>query len=337
LSDPNAFLTTVFPGDRSRVAKFRERAFSGMRTEEENRIAKPDQTISWIRDLAFPVHSANGGLEHVVGLAVDISERIDREQRRAQQVKAEAIATLAGGLAHDLNNLLTGVLGNASLTADMLPEHHPAQARIHDLIASGDRAANIVAQMLAYAGKGRFFDELVDLSALVRDFLKDLPAAPENIQLRVELAERLPPLEGDRNQLLQLLGNLYLNAVEAIGSRSGTISISTNYERCGPQIDDAGGGERLPAGEYVYLDVTDTGCGIDEPIRSRIFDPFFTTKFIGRGLGLSAAQGILRAHNGVIRVSSEAGKGSSFTCILPVRRSRMQRWLEKQKNALPTI
>jgi PAS domain S-box-containing protein len=320
LRDPGSFLETIHPNDRPLVVAFCDRAFQGVRTEEEYRVIRPDGTIVWIRDLAFPVKNEDGRLEHVARLAVDITERIERQQQRTQKAKAEAIGTLAGGLAHDLNNLLTAVLGSASLAAEMLAENHPARSLLRDVSTSGERAALIVAQILAYAGKGRFFNEFIDLSCLARDFLREVAASvPKKIKLRSELAQSLPPVEGDRNQLRQLIGNLYLNALEAIGDASGVVTINTGSEiitdetAAGPAVASSS-----PPGEYVFLQVTDTGCGIEDAIRPRIFDPFFTTKFIGRGLGLSAAAGIVGAHGGAIRVSSEPGMGSAFTCILPI-------------------
>ncbi len=242
----------------------------------------------------------------------------EREQQRAQRSKAEAIATLAGGLAHDLNNLLTGVLGNASLVADSLPIHHPSRNLLRELNRAGERAAHIVAQVLSYSGKGRFVTEVIDFSALVRDFVRNLPPIPPNIELSVRLGDHLPHLEGDRNQVLQLIGNLYLNAVEAIDQKPGRIDISTYCQDC--RRDGKVPSDNAPSStcQCVCLSVTDTGCGIEESIRPRIFDPFFTTKFVGRGLGLSAAEGIMRAHNGTIRVASEPGKGSTFTCLFAV-------------------
>jgi PAS domain S-box-containing protein len=320
LRDPGSFLETIHPNDRPLVVAFCDRAFQGVRTEEEYRVIRPDGTIVWIRDLAFPVKNEDGRLEHAARLAVDITERIERQQQRTQKAKAEAIGTLAGGLAHDLNNLLTAVLGSASLAAEMLAENHPARSLLRDVSTSGERAALIVAQILAYAGKGRFFNEFIDLSCLARDFLREVAASvPKKIKLRSELAQSLPPVEGDRNQLRQLIGNLYLNALEAIGDASGVVTINTGSEiitdetAAGPAVASSS-----PPGEYVFLQVTDTGCGIEDAIRPRIFDPFFTTKFIGRGLGLSAAAGIVGAHGGAIRVSSEPGMGSAFTCILPI-------------------
>jgi signal transduction histidine kinase len=239
----------------------------------------------------------------------------EREQQRAQRAKAEAIATLAGGLAHDLNNLLTAVLGNASLVADSLPFGDPGRNQLRELTTAGERAAHIVAQVLAYAGNGRFFTERIDLSAVVGDFVEDLPPLPTNVELSVNLGNDLPSLEGDRNQILQLIGNLYLNAVEAIDHAPGRILISTYRGDGGAEANGSSGDSQSSTSECVCLSVTDTGCGVEESIRSRIFDPFFTTKFIGRGLGLSAAEGIMRAHNGMIRVASEPGKGSTFTCL----------------------
>ena len=181
LRDPGSFLETIHPNDRPLVVAFCDRAFQGVRTEEEYRVIRPDGTIVWIRDLAFPVKNEDGRLEHVARLAVDITERIERQQQRTQNAKAEAIGTLAGGLAHDLNNLLTAVLGSASLAAEMLAEDHPARSLLRDVSKSGERAALIVAQMLAYARKGRFFDEFIDLSGLARDFLREVAASlPED-------------------------------------------------------------------------------------------------------------------------------------------------------------
>jgi signal transduction histidine kinase len=175
--------------------------------------------------------------------------------------------------------------------------------------------------MLAYSGKGRFFNELVDLSRIADDFLRDVTdSVPANIQLRSDLASGLPRVEADRHQIRQMVGNLYLNALEAIGDAPGQVTVTTGFEAIGSDVCGAGEEGSDSSGEFVYLRVADTGCGIEDAIRPRIFDPFFTTKFIGRGLGLSAVQGIVRAHGGLIRVSSQLGKGSAFSCLLPVAR-----------------
>jgi two-component system cell cycle sensor histidine kinase/response regulator CckA len=260
-----------------------------------------------------------GGLEHIVGLAVEITERVQREQQRSQAAKTEALGVLAGGLAHDFNNLLTSILGNASITLDTVADSDPAKPLIQEVISSSERAATLVSQMPAYSGKGRFCNELVDLSRIADDFLRDVTdSVPSNIQLRSDLASGLPRGEADRRQIRQMIGNLYLNALEAIGDAPGQVMVTTGFEPIDSAGSRAGADETDAPGGFVYLRVTDTGCGIEDAIRSRIFDPFFTTKFIGRGLGLSAVQGIVRAHGGLIRVSSQLGKGSAFTCLLPV-------------------
>jgi PAS domain S-box-containing protein len=321
LKDAHSFLDTVHPSDRYRVTEFRDRAFGGVKDEEEYRIIRPDGAISWIRDLAFPVRNEVGGLEHIVGLAVEITERVQREQQRSQAAKTEALGVLAGGLAHDFNNLLTSILGNASIALDTVADLHPAKPLIQEVISSSERAATLVSQMLAYSGKGRFFNELVDLSRIADDFLRDVTGSvPSNIQLRSDLASGLPRVEADRRQIRQMIGNLYLNALEAIGDAPGQVTVTTGFEAIDSATSGAGADETDAPGGFVYLGVTDTGCGIEDAIRPRIFDPFFTTKFIGRGLGLSAVQGIVHAHGGLIRVSTQLGKGSAFTCLLPVVR-----------------
>ena len=228
---------------------------------------------------------------------------------------------LAGGLAHDFNNLLTSILGNASIALNTVADSHPATPLIQDVISSSERAATLVSQMLAYSGKGRFFNELVDLSRIADDFLRDVTdSVPANIQLRSDLASGLPRVEADRHQIRQMVGNLYLNALEAIGDAPGRVTVTTGLESIGSDSCVASRDGSDSSSEFVYLRVVDTGCGIDDAIRPRIFYPFFTTKFIGRGLGLSAVQGIVRAHGGLIRVSSQLGKGSAFSCLLPVAR-----------------
>jgi signal transduction histidine kinase len=190
---------------------------------------------------------------------------------------------------------------------------------LREIVSSSERAAILVSQILAYSGKGRFFDEFIDLSQVVNALLEETGGAvPANIRLRVDLARELPRVKADRNQLRQLIGNLYLNAIEAIAHDPGIVSITTGSDIIDAEAQSIELGEASKPGKYVYVRVTDTGCGIEDTIRPRIFDPFFTTKFVGRGLGLSAVHGIVRAHNGLIRLSSQPGFGSTFMCLFPV-------------------
>ena len=164
-----------------------------------------------------------------------------------------------------------------------------------------------------------FFDEFIDLSQVVNALLEEIGGAlPANIRLRVDLAGELPRVKADRKQLRQLIGNLYLNAIEAIANNPGIVSITTGSEIVDAETQSIESGGVSTPGKYVYIHVTDTGCGIEDTIRPQIFDPSFTTKFVGRGLGLSAVHGIVRAHNGLIRVSSQPGVGSTLICLFPV-------------------
>ncbi|HEX2999101.1 MAG TPA: ATP-binding protein, partial [Armatimonadota bacterium] len=174
-------------------------------------------------------------------------------------------------------------------------------------------------QMLAYSGKGHFMLEALDLSRLANEMASLLSASVTNrITLSYELSPDLPATEGDAGQLRQVLLNLVTNAAEAIGADAGIITVTTGVRR----LDEAFSGDvasfgTLPPGEYAFLRVSDSGCGMDTQTLSRIYDPFFSTKFTGRGLGLAAVQGIVRGHHGSMLVESQPGAGSSFTALFP--------------------
>jgi CheY-like chemotaxis protein len=173
---------------------------------------------------------------------------------------------------------------------------------------------------LAYAGKGRFVVEPLDLSALVRETSNLIKTSiPMNVELRLQLATDLPVIQGDASQIQQLVMNLVLNGAEAIGEgKTGVVVVTTGTQMVNDAyIQQTVGGNEITPGKYVMLDVSDTGCGMSEATVARIFDPFFTTKFAGRGLGLAAATGIVRGHRGTLQVRSVLGKGSSFRVLFP--------------------
>ncbi len=250
---------------------------------------------------------------------LDLTDRKRLQQRVLEAQKFESVGVLAGGLAHDFNNLLVGVIGHASLAQDQLPPGHKARELLSQVIRNGEQAAHLTRQMLAYSGKGRFVLELLDLSTLFEEIsILVRPAISREIELEMNLPPDLPAVEGDRGQMRQVFTNLVLNAAEAIEGQ-GHIWVETGVR----QVYDPGAeavwaaGEIAP-GRYVYLEVIDTGCGMDEVTRSKIFDPFYTTKFVGRGLGLAAVAGIVRGHRGAISVTSAPGHGSRFLVMLPV-------------------
>ncbi|MCA9298550.1 MAG: response regulator, partial [Phycisphaerales bacterium] len=226
----------------------------------------------------------------------------------------------AGGVAHDFNNLLVGMLGNASLARKALAPDSPAQDSLSRIEDAAMHASGLTNQMLAYSGKGRFLIESVDLSSLVLDMMRLIEVSiSKRARVQFELDDRLPSVEGDASQLRQVVMNLLTNASDALMDMVGEIRIRTSRltlteERLKSMLHGAG----AQPGEFVVLEVTDSGVGMDEETRTRIFDPFFTTKFTGRGLGLAATMGVVRAHNGAIEVRSTPGNGTTFRAAFPV-------------------
>jgi two-component system, cell cycle sensor histidine kinase and response regulator CckA len=247
----------------------------------------------------------------------DITERKRLEERLRNTAKLESLGILAGGLAHDFNNLLVAVMGYSSLILGQMEEGSAAWRWAREVLDAAESAARLTRQMLAYAGKGLFVGERVDLSRLVEAMGGRLRALAAKADIDVDLAEDLPPVISDAAQIEQLILNLVANAVEA-SAPGGRISVATRVAEVDEaELRDAAGASGLRAGRYVVLEVRDSGCGMDDETRARIFDPFYTTKFIGRGLGLAAALGIARAHQGGILVRSAPGKGSTFLVIFP--------------------
>jgi two-component system CheB/CheR fusion protein len=242
----------------------------------------------------------------------DVTERRKIEAALLQAQKLESLGVLGGGIAHDFNNLLTGILGNASLVLDHASQLDPDRPRLEDIAASSKRAADLTNQLLAYAGKGRFVITRFNLSELISEMLHLIETSiPKMVQIQLSLATSdLPLVEADASQIQQIVMNLVINAAEAIGADGGTIWVSTG-------IADTEAAHGSKPGRSVYMEVRDSGSGMDEATRARIFDPFFTTKFTGRGLGLAAVSGIIRGHKGRIEVESVPGEGSTFRVFLP--------------------
>jgi PAS domain S-box-containing protein len=255
-----------------------------------------------------------------VGVIRDITERKRLEETLRQTTKLESLGVLAGGIAHDFNNLLTGILGNISLCSELLPESHPAKSNLNDAVEASERAAHLTKQLLAYAGRGRFLVEPIDLSVLVKEISALVKSSiPKHVTLRLDLQQPLPLVEADVAQLQQLIMNLVINGAEAIPQgRQGTVLVVTRS-----QMIDSGDSvepittDSLVPGRYIGISVHDNGTGMDTATMEKIFDPFFTTKFTGRGLGLAAVQGIVRGHKGTLKIFSSPGEGTTFRVLLP--------------------
>ena len=262
----------------------------------------------------------------MIGTNTDLSERKKAEQERNSMElqmqhaqKLESLGVLAGGIAHDFNNILMAIIGNADLALMRINKESPATENLHKIEQAAARAADLAKQMLAYSGKGKFVVEHIDLNNLLEDMLHMLEVSiSKKAILRFNLHQQLPTVEADATQIRQIVMNLVINASEAIGDKSGVIAITTGCMDCEKSyLKDVWLDENLTDGLYVYLEIADTGHGMNKETLAKIFDPFFTTKFTGRGLGMAAVLGIVRGHKGAIKVYSELNKGTTFKILLP--------------------
>lgn len=256
--------------------------------------------------------------------------RIEEEQRRReletkirQAQKLESLCTLAGGLAHDFNNLLQGIVGYAGLALGAITGDSPAYRSLEQIEKTALRATELTSQMLAFSGKGAFLLKPVGLSKLVREMTRIIKASiSKKAVFQVDLKSKLPRIEADDSQIRQVIMSMIINASEALEGKPGAITVTTGVMECDSRFfNDSCLPEEMPAGKYVFLEVKDTGCGMDRETAGKVFDPFFSTKFTGRGLGLAALSGIVRGHKGAVKVESSPGEGTAFRIFFPACRS----------------
>lgn len=246
-------------------------------------------------------------------------ERLNLERQLLHAQKLESLGILSGGIAHDFNNLLLAVLGNLDLALMKLPHETPAHNNIGQAIKAARHAAKLTNMMLAYAGKALFIVKPLNLTELVEENITMWDAAiSKSVTLEQHLDHTLPMINADAGQLQQVIMNLITNAAEAIGDASGSIRLATGFgEFDQSALNESRLEEKAPAGCYVWLEVSDNGCGMDGETLHKLFDPFFTTKFTGRGLGMSAVLGIIRGHKGAFLVKSVPGEGTTIRVLLP--------------------
>jgi len=278
----------------------------------------------WVEEVGCAITAGDSPL--LEGFIQDVTERRRAEdERRELEVriretqKLESLGVLAGGVAHDFNNLLLAIIGNADLARLSLPRTSPAREHLVDIESSARRAADLCKQMLAYSGQGKFMPERLSLNEVIQATLPMLEVSiSKRVALRTQLARDLPPIEADMGQMRQLMMNLVVNASEAVGENYGVVTLATGLRNCDERYFRTSYlSNTLAPGMYVFFEVTDTGCGMDDTTRDRIFEPFFTTKLAGRGLGMPAVLGIVRGHNGAIKVYSEPDKGTTFLVLFP--------------------
>jgi two-component system, cell cycle sensor histidine kinase and response regulator CckA len=310
------FIELVHPDDRQRVNEIWRRGLAGEPIESEHRMYVGDD-LRWIAIWAEPERNEAGELISILGVAQDVTDRKHLEAQLLQSQKYEGLGVLAGGIAHEFNNILTSVLGNAELGLMNLPLHSPAAPIFSEIGKAARRAAALTKQMLAYSGRGQMEVAPVRLDAIVQEaapFLLSLTASKAELEFRLQPA----PASGDAIQLRQIAIQLASNALEALEGLTGRIVIQTGQVALS-ESDLSADYAQPPrsAGPYAFLEITDTGCGMTSEVASKIFDPFFSTKFAGRGLGLAAALGIVKRHRGGVQFKTAPGKGTTIRVLLP--------------------
>ncbi|MDQ3138081.1 MAG: PAS domain S-box protein [Gemmatimonadota bacterium] len=314
------FLELVHPDDRSRVQEAVRRTLeAGCDYEVEHRVIWPDGTEHWLLARGRAARAADGTIDRMRGVTLDITDRKRSEEQLRQMDRLEAVGVLAGGVAHEANNQMSVVLGFAGfiLKRDDLPDE--VRADVQQVQRAAERTALVTAQLLAFGRRQILQPEVLDLNAVVGGMHSVLARTlGETAKIVLALAPDLGPVRADAAQVEQVLVNLALNARDAM-PEGGTLTVRTANVKLGDATGHAASGEPIPAGRYIRLEVRDTGCGMTPEVRRRIFEPFFTTKAVGSGtgLGLSTVYGIVKQSDGYVEVESEPGGGTGFILHFP--------------------
>jgi two-component system cell cycle sensor histidine kinase/response regulator CckA len=311
----------VHPDDRERVADLLAHAFATQPVADlEFRIVRPDTgEVRWIHMTGVVTRDAEGNPVRATGVGRDVTERRSAELQAQGAQRLDAVGQLAGGVAHEVNNALTGVLGFAQLALRRVSPGEPLRRDLEQIIRSGERAAGVAQQLLAYSRRQILRPRRLDLAQLVRDFE---PLLRQTLGPEKELALELPApawVNADQAQLEQVLLNLALNARDAM-RYEGRAAVGVAVELVAPDTRRPTSSVELPPGAYAVLSVSDTGVGMDRETQARLFEPFFTTKPVGQGtgLGLATVYGIVRQSGGFIWVYSEPGRGTTVRVALPL-------------------
>ena len=312
--------TALHPEDREPCRQEWARCLAaGEPLDGEYRLGR-EGAYHWFRVRSRPMRDASGAILKWFGIALDIDDQKRAAEAMLVSQKLESVGQLAAGIAHDFNNLLATIMGGTSMALSSLGPDHPSRSVLANALEASERAADLTRQLLAYSGKGRFTVQRLDVSAAISAIMGLIRAVVSTkIHLKLDLARDLLPVEMDPRQLEQLALNLVSNAAESVeGKSNAAICLRTAVvDLAGCRVTDRITGNPPRPGEYVLFEVADTGTGIDAAILPRIFEPFFSTKFVGRGLGLAAVAGIVRACGGALDIITAAGAGTVFRVYLP--------------------
>ncbi|MEW6670933.1 MAG: PAS domain S-box protein [Thermodesulfobacteriota bacterium] len=310
-----SFTDIIYREDLPIIAQRFQQVLSGKIEPSEYRILSKSGNIRWFRSSSRPVYKGNRpvGLR---GVLSDLTESKQLQAQLQQSQKMESIATLAGGVAHDFNNILSIIVGNTELAMGDVPEWSPAHQNMVEIRKACLRARDVVRQILAFSRRTEYALKPVRLSTIIEDSIKLIRASiPTTIEIRTKLTGETAVVQADPTQINQILINLCTNAAYAMKSRGGILDIRLEtVELTDPPLHE------LSPGKYVRLSVGDTGHGIAPEDRERIFDPYFTTKAVGEGtgMGLAVVHGIVKNHGGAVTVDSEVQKGTTFHVYFPL-------------------
>ncbi len=315
-------LEMITPSERERVAgELRGGIADGSGCATEFHIIRPNGKVRAISFTSQVSLDEKGSPQHIFGACQDVTDVRRAQEESISRQKLESVGTLASGIAHDFNNLLGGVLAQAELALAELASGSRPEEELKAIRNVAIRGSEIVRQLMSYAGKDSEAPELVDVSRIVAEMIELLKVlVSRHATLDTDLGGDLPAVRGSAAQLRQIVMNLVTNASDAIGDRDGVIRVTTRSVSIGRDSPGAMS-DRLAAGDYLKLEVSDTGCGMSPETQARVFDPFFTTKSAGRGLGLAVVDGLVRGLHGTIHVTSEPGRGSTFCVLLPLCRN----------------
>ncbi len=329
--NPQNWADCISPDDRTRVLKSAMCNQANGTYNEEYKIIRPDGSIRWIWDRAFPVKDATGTAFRVVGIAEDITDRKMLQDQFRQAQKMEAVGRLAGGVAHDFNNILNIIIGYSDMLGAASPDAPTWKDDVEEVRKAAKRAASLTHQLLAFSRQQAMQPRVLDLNSEIEDLTKMLSRLMgEDVRWDSSLAPDLWHVRADPSQIQQVMINLAVNSRDAMPN-GGSFSIktrnSTFFEHSSQSL--------VPPGEYVTLIVSDTGIGMNEETKTRAFEPFYTTKEKGKGtgLGLSLVYGVVKQSNGYIFIDSEEGKGTTFTMHFP----KTQEPLKKDLGAKDTL
>ena len=313
---PGELLKAIHPEDRERIREASAKKQEAGTYDEEYRIVRPDNGVRWIRDRAFPVKDSRGLVYRIAGVAEDITRQKGLEAQFRQSQKMEAVGTLAGGVAHDFNNILGAIMGNTELAWQDIGSDHPAKKRLEEIRKASTRARELVQQILAFSRQQNLERRVLSLRPIIEEVVKLLRASlPANIELNFTADHSTPNVLANPTQIHQILLNLCTNAWHAMSGKAGRIEISLGRL----EVVAQSACEDLLPGCYASLAVGDNGNGMDAATLERIFDPFFTTKGPGEGtgLGLAVVHGIVKSHDATITVSSRPAVGTTFYLYFP--------------------